>query len=606
MPLPRLPFAAARSLLLTYLRPQKWWVAALGILLVGSIALQLVAPQVLRGFIDVATGSVPPGAAPDSADPAAGLTWRAGLFMAVAVAQQLLAIGATYAGERVGWTATNGLRADLARHCLALDLGFHKQRTPGELIERIDGDVTDLADFFSLFVLEIVANVLLLVGVLLALWLESWLVALPYTAFVALALTLLFSIQGLPVPYWRAFRQASAELFGFLEERLGGTEDIRASGATGYVMHRLYERTRARYQTGVRARVMNSPQWTMPIFIHAAGTGVVFCSTAYLFAQGTITLGTAFLIYAYAGLSFRPLRVITREIEQFQKASAALLRITELLRTRTSLPDGPGAPIPGGALAVSFEEVAFGYGEPQLVLDGISFRLQPGAVLGLLGRTGSGKTTLARLLFRLYDPAAGSISLGGAEPDGTPSGGQWVDLRRPRLAQLRSRVAMVTQDVQLFRATVRENVTLFDAGIEDARIERALDDLGLGEWRRALPRGLDTMLGGDGAGLSAGEGQLLAFTRAFLRNPGLVVLDEASSRLDPATERLIERAVGALLRGRTAIIIAHRLGTVQRADGIMILEGGRIAEHGPRQALAADPSSRFSTLLRSGMEQVLA
>ena len=488
MRLPRLPFAAARSLLLTYLRPQKWWVAALGILLVGSIALQLVAPQVLRGFIDVATGATPP----DSADPAAGLTWRAGLFMAVAVAQQLLAVGATYAGERVGWTATNGLRADLARHCLALDLGFHKQRTPGELIERIDGDVTDLADFFSLFVLEIVANVLLLAGVLLALWLESWLVALPYTVFVALALTLLFSIQGLPVPYWRAFRQASAELFGFLEERLGGTEDIRASGATGYVMHRLYERTRARYQTGVRARVMNSPQWTMPIFIHAAGTGVVFCSTAYLFAQGTITLGTAFLIYAYAGLSFRPLRVITREIEQFQKASAALLRITELLRTRTSLPDGPGAPIPGGALAVSFEEVAFGYGEPQLVLDGISFRLQPGAVLGLLGRTGSGKTTLARLLFRLYDPAAGTISLGGDMPpgtspgeqrdgqDGTPSGALWVDLRRPRLAQLRSRVAMVTQDVQLFRATVRDNVTLFDAGIEDARIERALDDLGLG------------------------------------------------------------------------------------------------------------------------------
>jgi ABC-type multidrug transport system fused ATPase/permease subunit len=608
----RLPFAAARSLLLTYLRPQKWWVAALGALLVGSIALQLVAPQVLRGFIDVATGATgatPPG----SADPAPGLTWLATLFMVVAVAQQVLAIGATYVGERVGWSATNGLRADLARHCLALDLGFHKQRTPGELIERIDGDVTDLADFFSLFVLEIVANVLLLAGVLLALWLESWLVALPYTIFVALALGLLFSIQGLPVPYWRAFRQASAELFGFLEERLGGTEDIRSSGAAGYVMHRLYERTRGRYQTGVRARVMNSPQWTMPIFIHAVGTGVVFCTTAVLFAQGGLTLGDAFLVYAYAGLSFRPLRVITREIEQFQKASAALLRITDLMRTRSTLPDGPGAPLPPGALAVSFEDVAFGYGEPQLVLEGTTFRLQAGEVLGLLGRTGSGKTTLARLLFRLYDPAAGTISLGGAPsgapsgaPDGVADGAPWVDLRQPRLAQLRSRVAMVTQDVQLFRATVRENVTLFDAGIEDARIERALDDLGLGEWRRALPRGLDSLLGGDGAGLSAGEAQLLAFTRAFLRDPGLVVLDEASSRLDPATERLIERAVGALLRGRTAIIIAHRLGTVQRADRIMILEAGRILEHGPRQALAADPGSRFSSLLRSGMEQVLA
>jgi ATP-binding cassette, subfamily B, bacterial len=603
----RLPFAAARSLLLTYLRPQRWWVAALGALLLGSIALQLVAPQVLRGFIDVATGSAPSDSA-DSADPAAGLTWRAALFMVVAILQQVLAVGATFVGERVGWTATNGLRADLARHCLALDLGFHKQRTPGELIERIDGDVTDLADFFSLFVLEIVANILLLTGVLLALWLESWLVALPYTVFVVLALTLLFSIQGLPVPHWRAFRQASAELFGFLEERLGGTEDIRASGAAGYVMHRLYERTRARYQTGVRARLMNSPQWTMPVFIHAVGTGVVFCTTAFLFAQGTITLGTAFLIYAYAGLSFRPLRVITREIEQFQKASAALLRIGELLRTRSTLPDGPGAPLPPGALAVAFQSVAFGYGEHQMVLDGITFRLQPGAVLGLLGRTGSGKTTLARLLFRLYDPAAGTISLGGGAPpaDDAPSGEAWVDLRQPRLAQLRSRVAMVTQDVQLFRATVRDNVTLFDAGIEDARIEQALDDLGLAAWRRALPQGLDTVLGGDGAGLSAGEGQLLAFTRAFLRDPGLVVLDEASSRLDPATERLIERAVGALLRGRTAIIIAHRLGTVQRADGIMILEGGRIVEHGPRQALAADPASRFSSLLRSGMEQVLA
>jgi ABC-type multidrug transport system fused ATPase/permease subunit len=165
---------------------------------------------------------------------------------------------------------------------------------------------------------------------------------------------------------------------------------------------------------------------------------------------------------------------------------------------------------------------------------------------------------------------------------------------------------MVTQDVQLFRATVRENVTLFDAAVDDARIAAALDAVGLAEWGRALPDGLDTVLGAGGVGLSAGEGQLLAFTRAFLRDPGLVVLDEASSRLDPVTERRIEEAVGALLRGRTAIIIAHRLRTVQRADGIMILEHGRIAEHGPRAALAADPDSRFSALLRAGMEQVLA
>jgi ABC-type multidrug transport system fused ATPase/permease subunit len=223
-----IPFAPARALLLTYLRPQAPWVAALGALLLGSIGLQLAAPLVLRGFIDAATGGAP--------QTGPGLTGRAALFMGVAVAQQVLALGATFVGERVGWTATNRLRVDLARHCLRLDLGFHKRRTPGELIERIDGDVTELANFFSLFVLEIVANVLLLAGVLVALWLAAWPVALPCSVFVVLALAALFGIQGLPVPYWRAFRQVSAELFGFLEERLGGTEDIRASGAVPYVL----------------------------------------------------------------------------------------------------------------------------------------------------------------------------------------------------------------------------------------------------------------------------------------------------------------------------------------------------------------------------------
>jgi ATP-binding cassette subfamily B protein len=228
------------------------------------------------------------------------------------------------------------------------------------------------------------------------------------------------------------------------------------------------------------------------------------------------------------------------------------------------------------------------------VLSDIIFDLPAGKVLGLLGRTGSGKTTLTRLLFRLYDPQLGRVLLGGS------------DLCDLALADLRARVGMVTQDVQLFAASIRDNLTLFDRTIDDARIERALGELGLREWAAALPAGLDTRIGAGGLGLSAGEAQLLAFARVFLRDPGLVILDEASSRLDPATERLLERAIGRLLQGRTAIVIAHRLGTVQRADEIMILDGGRVAEHGPRAALAADPGSRFAGLLRTGMEEVLA
>jgi ATP-binding cassette subfamily B protein len=214
--------------------------------------------------------------------------------------------------------------------------------------------------------------------------------------------------------------------------------------------------------------------------------------------------------------------------------------------------------------------------------------------LGLLGRTGSGKTTITRLLFRLHDPLAGVVRL-----DGT-------DVQEAALETLRARIALVTQDVQLFQSTLRDNVTLFDDAFSDERIRTVFTELGLDEWVRTLPAGLDTELGPQGRGLSAGEAQLVALARVFLKDPGLVVLDEASSRLDPATERLLERAMTSLLDGRTGVVIAHRLATVERADTILILEDGSIAEHGRRAELAADPDSRFARLLRAGMTEALA
>jgi ATP-binding cassette subfamily B protein len=234
------------------------------------------------------------------------------------------------------------------------------------------------------------------------------------------------------------------------------------------------------------------------------------------------------------------------------------------------------------------------------VLEEISFHLHAGKVLGVLGRTGSGKSTLTRLLFRLYDPAQGAIRLGG------------LDLRQVASEDLRQRVGMVTQEVQLFEASVRANLSFFNPAVTTQQIETALKNLRLWDWVQSLPQGLDTRLsGGQGGsvtsgGLSAGEAQLLAFARVFLKDPGLVILDEASSRLDPITENLMEQAVGRLFAGRTGILIAHRLKTVQRADEILILEAGRVVEAGPRLALAADRGSRFYALLQTGMEEVLA
>jgi ATP-binding cassette, subfamily B, bacterial len=198
------------------------------------------------------------------------------------------------------------------------------------------------------------------------------------------------------------------------------------------------------------------------------------------------------------------------------------------------------------------------------------------------------------LLFRLHDVTAGSVRLGG------------TDIRRTRLQDLRQRIGLVTQDVQLFAGTLRDNVTLYDASVDDKVLRDVFVSLDLDGWLDELPHGLGTVLGANGHGLSAGEAQLVALARVFLKHPGLVVLDEASSRLDPHTEQLLERAIARLLDGRTAIVIAHRLTTVARADSILVLDGGRVAEFGRRDELARDRASRFSQLLRAGAGEVLA
>ncbi len=285
---------------------------------------------------------------------------------------------------------------------------------------------------------------------------------------------------------------------------------------------------------------------------------------------------------------------MTHEIESFQTIGACVERLTEFRNYKAEVVDGVGAGSFSHPLALSFEDVSFSYNGSDAVINDLSFDLKPGSILGLLGRTGSGKTTLGRLIFRLYDVKSGSIKVNNS------------DLREAHLETLRHNIAVVTQDVQLFHASIRDNLTFFDRSISDEKIIATLEGLELGDWLRNLPKGLDTVLDTGSRSLSAGEAQLLAFTRVFLRNPGLVILDEASSRLDPATEQKLERAIDKLLKNRTAIIIAHRLDTIHRADEIMILDKGKVSEYGDRKQLAADPASRFYQLLQTGMEEVLA
>jgi len=565
-------------LLARYLRPQAPRVGLLGVCLLGSIGLQLFIPQIVRSFIDLAVAGGGMNA----------LGRLALIYLGVSTLNQVLSASATYLSADIGWSATNPLRADLLRHTLDLDMAYHKDHLPGEMIERIDGDVTSVSNFFSQFVVRVSAAVLLTIGVLVLLWRENWLIGLSLTVFTILAMGVLHWRRDVAVGPTQQERELTAQVFGFVEERLTGLDDIRANGAGPYVMHRFLKLQRDWFARSMRATWLRGTIWLSTGVFFASGYILTLSLGVWLHLSGVVTLGAVYLFFSYTSMIETPLDQITQQLQEFQKAAAGISRVRELLDTPRTVLSGE-RPLARRAHSIRFEQVRFRYAERD-VLKGLSFRLEPEETLGLLGRTGSGKTTLIRLASRLYDATGGRILIDG------------VDLRHTNLRDLRRRVALVTQDVQLFHGTIRDNLTFFNSSVRDERIWEVLHDLCLRPWIEELPQQLDTMLEASGSGLSAGQAQLLAFGRAFLRDPGMVLLDEPSSRLDPATERLVTRAVDRLLESRTGIIIAHRLATVERVDKIMVLAEGRILEYGPRESLARNPHSRYSALLRLSSE----
>ena len=562
-----------RATLSTYLGPLRGRVAVLVVLLLGSIGLQLVIPLIMRTFIDAAVAQ----------SAVSGMTMAAIAYLVAGILNQLLDAGASYLGTDIGWSATNRLREELTSHLFGLDMGFHNDTTPGEMIERVDGDVTALSQFISRFLVRLIAAGVLLTGVIVVCWFESTIMGLVITIYVLLVLTLLVRLRKLAVAAAEEERETSARLYGFIEERLAGIDDIRALGAGRFTMVRFVPVIRdffTRTSIAWRKRIV---VWVSANTAFWAGDALALIIGVWLTVEGSITVGTAYLILQYVQLVRSPIEQMTQELQELQKAAGGIVRIDQLRQLGSSIIDGDVDLTPG-PLSIDFEDVSFAY-EERGVLEEVTFGLAPGQSLGLLGRTGGGKTTITRLIARLYDPDSGVVRVGGH------------DLRDVRSHSLRKSIGVVTQDVQLFRATVKDNLTFFEPR-SDEEILAALDAVGLGSWIREV--GVDTKLGAGGQGLSAGEQQLLAFARVFLQDPGVVILDEPSSRLDPVTEMLLATATERLFAGRTVVIIAHRLETVRTADQIMVVEAGRIVEHGRREDLAADRESRYAALLATG------
>ncbi|NJR14750.1 MAG: ABC transporter ATP-binding protein [Calothrix sp. CSU_2_0] len=575
-----------RNFLYTYLLPQKTQVFWLTFALLTNIALQIINPQIIGYFIDRAMTGVPDQK----------LYFAAFIFIAIALLTQVFSIAAKYLGESVAWSATNALRSDLVKHCLYLNFAFHKSRTPGELIERVDGDVNALSRFFSQIVIDIFGNIILLLGILIVLFWQNKLAGTCLGIFSAIALVSLIGLRPFAIAPWTKYRQVSAEFFGFLGEHISGLEDIRGNGAINYVMHRFFKFQQKWLSIYHQARLAATILWATTVGLFTFGNGLALGIVAYLWSQKAITIGVAYMLFYYTNLLQEPIEKIREQLEDFQQAEASIYRIQEILQLPRELDIQTGNKLGDGALSVKFKNICFNYGCDDLenidtqnyrqwILNDISFDLKANRVLGIVGRTGSGKTTITRLLLKFYHPQSGSIYL------------NHIPINQISTPELTQHIGVVTQDVQLFQTTVRNNLTFFDTSISDGQILDVLDDLNLSTWLHSLPHGLNTELNLENAGLSAGQAQLLAFARVFLKNPSLVILDEASSRLDSKTEQLLETAIDKLLLGRTAIIIAHRLQTLQRADEILILEKGQVIEYGDRQTLINNSSSDFSQFL---------
>lgn len=568
--------------LLRRLRPERRALSALTAVLLVAMGLPLMGPLLIGRFVDVALAG----------EPTSSLVALAAVFLATALAGDGLQLLVTWLSVRLAWRIGNGLRADLCRHALSLDLTWHGEHSPGELIERIDGDIDALTRFSSTAVLQLAGNALMVLGTVVVAAFIDWRAGLLILVVSLVAAAVLVGFRRLAVPFWDDEREVQSKLYGDLEERLDGLEDIRANGAGTWAVHRLHEHSAGWWRAARRASIRGDGALVGASLTFSLGSVLTLALGVWLHRLGQLSVGSVVALLRFSQQVSEPLWQVSEQLAEMQKAAAGTRRAARLLATPPTLIDGAGPDLPPGPLAIELDHVTFGYGTGHPVLSDVDVRVEAGTSLGVTGRTGSGKTTFGRLLLRLWDTEDGTVYLGG------------IDVRSTRTEDMRRRVAVVTQEVELFRASLRDNLTLFGTiETDDARLVEALRDVGLAPWLDSLPDRLDTELRGSGD-LSAGEAQLLAFARVLLADPGLIVLDEASSRLDPESEARLAQATAHLLDGRTAVIIAHRLSSLDQVDQLLVLDHGQVVESGSRVCLAADPDSRFASLLAAGSERM--
>ena len=488
------------------------------------------------------------------------------VLLALAALKPLVVRVQTLLAATAGEQFLGSLRTAAFDRLQALPLGFFERERAGVLVSRLTADVQSLTEFIREALIEVVGSALQIVLTTIALAILS--PRLAAVSLVALPILVLstWTFHHSAGRVYRAIRDRVAETLTALQEGLAGVRVVQAFRRERRTLESYEPRSRAQVRAWRRASFVNIRLFTMVPLAQTVALVAVLLVAAAMYRHGSVSKGTIAAFVLYLVQLFDPVARFSEWLSDFRAGLAALGKIAGLLRTPSAIVEREGVvELPqGGTLAL--EDVTFAYDGGRPVVHDVTLQLAPGEHVALVGATGAGKSTLAKLLTRQYDPQRGGISLGG------------VDLRAATLGSLRRRIVMLPQEGHLFSGTVADNVRLADPGASDEEVAGALERIGALERFRALPNGLDTDVHTRGLRLSAGERQLVAIARVALADPTVIVLDEATSSLDPATEAAVERALAAVAAGRTVVTIAHRLSTAERADRVVVLEHGRAVE----------------------------
>jgi ABC-type multidrug transport system fused ATPase/permease subunit len=550
------------------LRPYRSRVALMFLALLAATGAGLAPPYLAGRAIDsgIVTGDT------------SALDLIVAAFLGVAVLYAAASFLQTYLVGWVGTRALQDLRERIFDHLQSMSIGFFTRHRAGVLISRMTNDVEALNQLVTSGVVTMFSSSLTLLGVVVILLVLD--VKLALVTFLTFPLLGIASVAFRIVSHgaYRATRERIAAVTAYLQETLSGVRVVRSFGQEPRHAEAMTELNEANREANMRTVYLNAAYFPAVELLTAVGTAAILLYGGAQAIDGAIQVGVIVAFVGYLQVFFNPIQELSQLYTTYQQGMAALDKIFDLLDTEPDMLDAPDAIDPGALRGeIEMQDVWFTYEEgPEAdswALRGIDLHVPPGQTLALVGATGAGKSTFAKLVARFYDPQRGSVLVDGH------------DLRELRQRALRRRLGIVPQEGFLFSGSIRENIAFGRPGATLEQIEAAAAAVGATDFIAGLPDGIETEVGERGIQLSAGQRQLVAFARALLAEPGILILDEATSNVDVRTEKTIERGLERLLAGRTAIVIAHRLSTIRRAGKIVVLEGGRIAESGTHEEL---------------------